>query len=515
MKRSDLVMMVSSMAMLAACSQDPARLVNGYGLQPMTGYPFHAETKPTPAQSASQPLVSLESRAADPAEVTGVVAASTTPVKTAAMKEESLASISPAAGPVVNRAVSQPVAVAKPAPQPTTVKHTVAATDTGYKLARTYNTSVEQILKDNNLKSIADIKEGQTLTIAQNSKPQYNAWDDMKKMLSEGPAADSSTPAERKAAAFARKQDERIAALGQDVAVAPATAQAPVQQVAAVDESKLSAIEPAAGPAKADPVQYLSHTVEPKETIYRISLKYNVSVLDIMAANEFTEPQDLKADTVIKVPVKSKTVLVATNKDKVVTPGADVAPAAGDVEPVQVAMISTKDDLDSKAVKQDAQKDAVLAVKKDVQVTPDFEAMAEQKRGLVDRDAARSSGLVWPVKGEVIRRFGDDGSGVARTGINIAVPKGTAVLASEGGKVLYADDGLKIYGKMVLIRHDNGMVSAYAHNSYLLVRKNERVKKGQVIALSGASGNVESPQLHFELRQHASAVDPIAMLPRM
>jgi murein DD-endopeptidase MepM/ murein hydrolase activator NlpD len=140
---------------------------------------------------------------------------------------------------------------------------------------------------------------------------------------------------------------------------------------------------------------------------------------------------------------------------------------------------------------------------------------AEEKRGYVDVVAAHAKGLVWPVKGEVIRKFGDDGSGVARTGINIAVPKGTPVLASEGGTVLYADDGLKIYGKMVLIRHDNGMVSAYAHNGYLLVKKNERVKKGQVLALSGATGNVESPQLHFELRQHASAIDPIAMLPRM
>ena len=85
----------------------------------------------------------------------------------------------------------------------------------------------------------------------------------------------------------------------------------------------------------------------------------------------------------------------------------------------------------------------------------------------------------------------------------------------DGGQVLYADEGLKSFGKLVLVRHKNGMVSAYAHNGHLLVRKGERVKKGQIIATSGASGNVDTPQLHFELRQHASAVDPLRVLPRL
>lgn len=428
--------------------------------------------------------------------------------------------------PVVTpKPVVKPVAVrAEPvAPEPTFVKHDVLATDTAFKLARKYNTSTDRILKDNGLKSITDIREGQTLTIAQNSKPQISAWEDMKRMLSE--------PVVRK-----DPMTNELVAVD-----APVVEAAKVEQVAAltIPPKLLADIEPAAGerPGKgSEGVNYVTYTVQPKETIYRISLKYNVSVLDIMAANDFAEPQDLKADAVIRVPVKQSITQQLIAKHDAV----NVAPAAGVVEPVvagetpvvvasvdkpvQVAMLPSapigaseaqREDLETKAVKQQAVKDAALTIAKDKPLDRESEQKAEMKRGEIDPVAARAKGLVWPVKGQIVRRFGDDGSGVARTGINIAVPKGTAVLASEGGKVLYADDGLKIYGKLVLVRHDNGMVSAYAHNSYLLVKKNENVKKGQVIALSGASGNVESPQLHFELRQHASAIDPIAMLPRL
>jgi len=186
---------------------------------------------------------------------------------------------------------------------------------------------------------------------------------------------------------------------------------------------------------------------------------------------------------------------------------------------VQTGMVEPEDvksaELETKAVKEQAQTEATMATANVKPVTIDMAKLAEQKRGKVDEQAARAKGLVWPVKGEIVRKFGDDGNGVALTGINIAVPEGTPVLAAEGGKVLYADNGLKVYGNLVLVQHPNGMVSAYAHNSYLLVKKGEKVRKGQVLALSGASGNVEKPQLHFELRQHASAVDPLNVLPKL
>jgi murein DD-endopeptidase MepM/ murein hydrolase activator NlpD len=110
----------------------------------------------------------------------------------------------------------------------------------------------------------------------------------------------------------------------------------------------------------------------------------------------------------------------------------------------------------------------------------------------------------WPARGRVIQGFGSGGN----DGINIAVPDGTQVKAVENGTVVYAGNELKGYGNLVLIRHPNGFVSAYANNGSLEVKRGQTVRRGQTIALSGQSGDVSSPQLHFELRKGSKPVDP-------
>jgi murein DD-endopeptidase MepM/ murein hydrolase activator NlpD len=117
----------------------------------------------------------------------------------------------------------------------------------------------------------------------------------------------------------------------------------------------------------------------------------------------------------------------------------------------------------------------------------------------------------WPARGRVIAGFGTQ-NGTGSEGINIALPEGTPVKAAEGGTVAYAGNELKGYGNLVLIRHENGWVTAYAHNGEVKVKKGEQVKRGQVIATSGQTGNVSSPQLHFELRKGSTPVDPMPHL---
>jgi len=114
----------------------------------------------------------------------------------------------------------------------------------------------------------------------------------------------------------------------------------------------------------------------------------------------------------------------------------------------------------------------------------------------------------WPAHGRVIQGF-KTGS---NDGINIAVPEGTQVKAAEAGVVAYAGSELKGYGNLVLIRHPNGFVTAYANNSDIEVKRGDTVKRGQIIAKSGQSGNVASPQLHFELRKGSTPVDPTQYL---
>jgi murein DD-endopeptidase MepM/ murein hydrolase activator NlpD len=118
----------------------------------------------------------------------------------------------------------------------------------------------------------------------------------------------------------------------------------------------------------------------------------------------------------------------------------------------------------------------------------------------------------WPVRGRVSSRFGEKVNGVSNDGINLAVPEGTPIKAAEDGVVAYAGNELKGYGNLVLVRHSNGYVSAYANASELLVKRGDSVKRGQVIAHSGQTGNVTSPQLHFEIRKGSNPVDPAQFL---
>ncbi|MGH6728432.1 MAG: peptidoglycan DD-metalloendopeptidase family protein [Pseudolabrys sp.] len=118
----------------------------------------------------------------------------------------------------------------------------------------------------------------------------------------------------------------------------------------------------------------------------------------------------------------------------------------------------------------------------------------------------------WPVKGRIIAGFGPRPNGAQNDGINLAVPEGTPIKAADDGVVAYAGNELKGYGNLVLIRHPNGYVSAYANASELLVKRGDTIKRGQVIAHAGQTGNVTSPQLHFEIRKGSTPVDPIKFL---
>jgi murein DD-endopeptidase MepM/ murein hydrolase activator NlpD len=116
----------------------------------------------------------------------------------------------------------------------------------------------------------------------------------------------------------------------------------------------------------------------------------------------------------------------------------------------------------------------------------------------------------WPVRGHIIGQFGPGGkAGTPNEGIDLAVPQGTEVHAAENGVVAYAGDELKGYGKLVLIRHADNWVTAYAHNDELLVKRGDAIRRGQVIAKSGKSGGVDQPLLHFELRKGSQPVDPM------
>ena len=133
----------------------------------------------------------------------------------------------------------------------------------------------------------------------------------------------------------------------------------------------------------------------------------------------------------------------------------------------------------------------------------------------VPKPPPRSVGrFAWPLRGPVLSRFGPKPGGQHNDGINIAAAQGAPVRAAENGVVAYVGNELRGFGKLLLLRHAEGWMTAYAHNNALLVRLGETVKRGQLIARAGSSGNVDRPQLHFEIRRGTSAVDPHRYLSR-
>jgi murein DD-endopeptidase MepM/ murein hydrolase activator NlpD len=143
-------------------------------------------------------------------------------------------------------------------------------------------------------------------------------------------------------------------------------------------------------------------------------------------------------------------------------------------------------------------------------------ALAPTKPAAADdaADPASASGTAfrWPVRGRIISGFGTKPNGERNDGINLAVPEGTSVKAAEAGTVIYAGNELEGYGNLILIRHADGWVSAYAHNSKLLVKRGDVVRRGQNIAQAGMSGAVTTPQVHFELRKGSKPVNPLDLL---
>ncbi|WP_273789625.1 M23 family metallopeptidase [Bartonella sp. ML70XJBT] len=122
------------------------------------------------------------------------------------------------------------------------------------------------------------------------------------------------------------------------------------------------------------------------------------------------------------------------------------------------------------------------------------------------------SKMRWPVRGRLLSQFGQKKGTIMSRGIDIAVPEGSSVRAAENGIVIYAGDGLKELGDVVMIRHENNIITIYGCNSQLVVSKGQRVRRGDEIAKSGVSGNVKTPRVYFEMRKNSLPVDPLKYL---
>jgi len=230
-----------------------------------------------------------------------------------------------------------------------------------------------------------------------------------------------------------------------------------------------------------------THVVAGGETLYSLGRKYGVSPFAIADANGLPNDAMLTAGQKVKIPAGGATAAKQAPAPKLETAEATETAETGTEEVVEVPAPETvSTSTGDVAEGQPAAKPAAVS------------------------DGA--SGMRWPVRGKIISGFGPKANGLKNEGINIAVPEGTSIRAAESGVVAYAGNELKGYGNLVLIRHDNGYVTAYAHAKELFVKRGDTVKRGDVIAKAGQTGSVSSPQLHFEVRKGATALDPMKFL---
>ena len=233
------------------------------------------------------------------------------------------------------------------------------------------------------------------------------------------------------------------------------------------------------------------YTVAKGDTLFSLGRKYNVSPFAIAEANGLSKNKALTVGKTLTIPAKA---VVAT---------AEKLPnKAAEAPKTDVAQTSVKKGTLTLPKDQPAEKVAAVEPAPTKPVTAPAAATPS--------DAQLS--MRWPARGKIISGFGSKPNGMKNEGINIAMPEGTNVQAAEGGVVAYAGNELKGYGNLVLVRHPGGYVTAYAHTSQILVKKGDTVKRGDVIAKSGSTGAVQSPQLHFEVRKGATALDPATFL---
>lgn len=256
-----------------------------------------------------------------------------------------------------------------------------------------------------------------------------------------------------------------------------------VPQAPAVNGKKPSASDMASAGANATtpPAPNGTYTVKSGDSLFSIAQKHNVPVEQLKKANGLSNGA-IRVGQSLVIPsaaVGNATQVAAVSQQPENPAKTATAPAAkADVKPYTPPQASNK-------VIEEAEKD---------------QAAAPSSTGI--------SQMRWPVRGRILASFGQrDGTSVS-DGIDIMVPEGTSVKAAENGVVIYAGDGLKEFGQTVLIRHDNGLVTVYGHNSQILVQRGQKVRRGEEIAKSGMSGNAKSPKLHFEVRKNSAPVNP-------
>jgi len=334
---------------------------------------------------------------------------------------------------------------------------TVANGETLYTISRRYGTSVEDLARMNNISAPYSLRAGQQLRIPGNG--------------------------------------DIVAVPSKSIVTQP-----PVS-VAATEKTKISPT-----PAR---VSLQEVTVSAGDTLYSISRAYSVPVNDLAVMNDLAAPFRLTVGQKIKVPNLHEAAVKAA---AVQSPVSAAVPSGGKntTSGGQIAKTTATNKNSNEVQKNQTavKKNQPQKKEQNTASKPVKKISSDPKQKLPAIAARSSSKFSWPVRGKILSGFGSKPNGLVNDGINIAASRGATVKAAENGVVAYAGNEVKGMGNLIIIQHSGGWMTVYAHLDTMAVRRGTRVNVGQKIGTVGASGKVDRPQLHFEIRKGTKAYNP-------
>jgi murein DD-endopeptidase MepM/ murein hydrolase activator NlpD len=262
-----------------------------------------------------------------------------------------------------------------------------------------------------------------------------------------------------------------------------------------------------AGATELPQATYYTVIVRPGDTVSTIAMRYDASAAEVEGLNRLKNGNRLYSGEVLRVPALSRQAREAVLAEAA---SASLRNYAAPPKPIDVKKFARVASV--LRITRVSVRNLPPPVARAEDANTDWQAELKDVLGAPATDAR--SHFIWPVEGRIISPFGNAGNGERNDGINIAAATGTPIHAAAAGTVRYAGNELKAYGNLVLIQHEDGYVTAYAHAESLSVSAGDHVDKGQVIGLAGATGEVNRPQLHFEIRKGVKPVNPKPLLVR-